>query len=290
PTRQPVRLPEGDYRVRLSAPYRLSETFQMLVERGRGASHYRIDLSERLVGEPLPCNGTFECVPRGDGTAGHDVLTGVSDDTLSRYDGVPSKLQWTVTLGPDDRPGPSRGLGAEGPRDEPKRSHFFQTWLQANTADSGGLSIPEVAPRLLQPCRDLDGDGVPDLVWASPWLLALSGKDGKFLWDFRPAPCRGALWFGPDEAGRPLLLCLFAAPAFAGDEARRQASAVRWAEAIDGRTGQSVWRFRFENEWFIDDPNAGQHNSPPQMSGPWMMKVAGRLVLVCLAGSRLVGL
>jgi serine/threonine protein kinase len=183
PTRQPLRLPEGNYRMRLSAPYRLSETFQMLVRRGPPAEKYHIDLSERLLGEPLPSWGVFEFVRRGHG---HDVLTVINWDTLRRYDGATGKVQWTVKLGPDDKPLPP---GAR-PKDGEKPSWFFRPELNINVGDSGTRGGGESAPRLLRPCRDLDGDHVPDLVWASTRgsdLLAMSGKDGKFLWHFRPA-------------------------------------------------------------------------------------------------------
>src|SRR5207245_10830434 len=39
-------------------------------------------------------------------------------------------------------------------------------------------------PWLVRPAPDLNGDGVGDLVWASPrdyWMLAVSGKNGRVL-------------------------------------------------------------------------------------------------------------
>jgi outer membrane protein assembly factor BamB/tRNA A-37 threonylcarbamoyl transferase component Bud32 len=269
PTQQPLPLPEGDYRVRLSAENLLSETLPLLVQRGK-REKCTSDLSKQRLGDPLPSwyRGVFEFVPRG---KGHDVLTAVDQDTLSRYDAATGKLRWTVTLGPDDQPVDPGRAGADQPRVGMNRSRFF--WQD---------------PRLLQPCHDLDGDGTPDLVWvgsgdASPGvfratgfeLLALSGKDGKVLWQFRSAgaiqtPTGPAVWFNAPGKDNQLLIFVLSA---------------NEAVALDARTGQSVWRFGFDNNWF---PRFYSGSRKPR--GPWVLNVDGRPVLVCVAGSRLVGL
>ena len=46
PTRSPVALPEGDHRVRLSATGKLSETYQLRLERGV-IQDYPVELSRR---------------------------------------------------------------------------------------------------------------------------------------------------------------------------------------------------------------------------------------------------
>jgi hypothetical protein len=266
PTQQLLPLPKGNYRVRLSAPYLLSEGFQLSVQRGK-KEIYTADLSKRLLTDPLPSSGVFEFVPRG---KGHDLLNAVSNDTLSRYDGTTGKRLWSVTLGPDNRPvDPGRG-GAARPRDVLRQSWFFIT--KPVSVGHRGELWPD-ASRLLQPCRDLDGDGVPDLVWLShpchPWptsgpsLLALSGEDGKLLWHFeaKKTNTRGqAVWLEtPGEVDPPLILTIF------GDQ----------AEAVDARTGRSAWRSPLgEEAWH----------------GPWLLEVDGRPVLVCVAGRRLIGL
>jgi tRNA A-37 threonylcarbamoyl transferase component Bud32/outer membrane protein assembly factor BamB len=298
PAQQPLPLPEGSYRVRLSAPYLLSERFQLSVQRGK-TEIYAADLSKRQLIDPLPSTGVFEFLPRG---KGQGLLNAVSRDTLSRYDGTTGKLLWSVTLGLDDRPvnpGRAGSLGlpavapADGPDDRPVdpernggarppdddgRSSFFDT-TQARIYLWGTKELrPQEAPRLLQPCHDLDGDGIPDLVWLSPtqvhrsiWtgpgalLLALSGKDGKLLWRFH---AKLRYWSGRPEAvwletrGKadpPLILTILGGQ----------------AEAVDARTGRSVWRSPLgEKEWH----------------GPWLMEVDGHSVLVCVAGRRLIGL
>src|SRR5262249_61814531 len=55
------------------------------------------------------------------------------------------------------------------------------------------VDIPDgVGPWLVRPAPALDGDGTPYLVWAcrpsvwaSPWLLAVSAKDGTVKWWYR---------------------------------------------------------------------------------------------------------
>jgi tRNA A-37 threonylcarbamoyl transferase component Bud32 len=239
PTEQPLALPEGNYRVRLSAPYLLSESFRLSVRRGK-AENCTADLSKRRPADPLPSCGVFDFVPRGNG---HDVVNAVRDDTLNRYDGTTGRLQWSVTLGADDRPTDAAKAGGDRPTDDRPRSSFFATsWGASEKA-----LLPWPAARLLQPCRDLDGDGVPDLVWVSspsgkhPFahrqrgaiLLALSGKDGKFLWRFPPEgdpnPRGQAVWFHAPGKGDDVPLILTAP-----------------AEVVDARTGRSVGRFPFQ--------------------------------------------
>src|SRR6202041_1465686 len=103
-------------------------------------------------------------------------------------------------------------------------------------------------PVLVQPAPDLDRDGTPDLVWASPGhpsLVAISGRTGKFLWGFigkdpegKPPP--GLLILGRPLAadvkgeGAPAILAVFAI-----QEGGRVAL---WIEAVSGRDGTSLWR------------------------------------------------
>ena len=69
--------------------------------------------------------------------------------------------------------------------------------------------------------------------------------------------------------------CARVADVSAGDEP--ELPHARWAEAVDARTGRSVWRRRFVS---ADRP----------LLGPWAASVAGDSVLVCADGSRLIGL
>jgi outer membrane protein assembly factor BamB len=309
PTQQPFGLPAGDYRVRLSAEFLLSDTVPLPVQPGK-LVECRSRLSRSLLWDPLPSLGAFDFVPRG---RGHDLLNVLGQDTLSCVSGDTGKLRWTVTLGPDDRPvGLGRAVG-----DPPS---VFLSMDAFRFPRSQG-------PLLLQSCQDLDGDGIPDLVWVrsrvypslglqasrpGAALLALSGKDGRLLWHFRPAYWRPgddtappfkeasplgirAVWFDtPGRGERPLILALFYYDDFrsrrAGDPAQRDAPATYWwAEAIDARTGRSVWCYRFDNRW-IKETDANGFALERRPHGPWVLNVDGRPVLVSVVGTHLVGL
>jgi hypothetical protein len=110
-------------------------------------------------------------------------------------------------------------------------------------------------PKVLQPARDLNGDGVEDVIWSAPQLsnrvvgsfspgpltpkaavlVAASGKDGKPLWWFRPQDSNGsASW-------------LMMAPVWVSDDVvvsvqRSANSPETWLEAINMRMGESSWR------------------------------------------------
>jgi serine/threonine protein kinase len=56
PTRQPFELPAGNYRVRLSAPGMMGETYQLTVDRG-GKHEYKVGLEDRRLWEPMQSNG-----------------------------------------------------------------------------------------------------------------------------------------------------------------------------------------------------------------------------------------
>src|SRR5262249_44237956 len=123
----------------------------------------------------------------------------------------------------------------------------------------------------VRPAPDLDGDGVPDLVWASrdsepagvpfqavsgerasvPFLLAVSGKDGSVLWCFRPPVDRPTEWRvvcppladDVDGDGQPDVIAVFDRVV---EDNNTQLAWVRpWVEAISGRTGRSLWRYEF---------------------------------------------
>ncbi len=192
-----VRLPEGAYRARVSAPYRLSETLPLTVESWT-LTVSLVDLSKSALGDPLTSSGVFAFMPRG---AGNDVLSVASKDALSRYHGVTGELLWTATLGPDGR------TAAPGPPlpQVPPGTRLWGGGI-AMPSSSGGFFLPEgwlpvlvgeQAPQLVRPWHDLDGDGEPDVIVANcnsamarpgGELAALSGKDGKTLWLFRPTP------------------------------------------------------------------------------------------------------
>jgi outer membrane protein assembly factor BamB len=304
PTRQPIHLPEGSYQLRVSGAQRLAETLPLMIERGI-TTRKEITLTKRRLGEPVPCSGVFAFVPRG---AGHDILAVGDMTTLGRYDGGTGKLQWFYRPTGGDRETPWFFRPTGGDKEAP----FFSTMLNCNqSARSGELYEGEHAPRLLRPLLDLDGDGVPDLVWADStgtrWA-AISGKEElQVLWSFRPTP-----WLPPDQAGfantarafrgkagtfpasgdgGPLILGLFGATLQERDY-QGHAPETHWAEGVDARTGRSVWRFGFEKDWVPATGSWWGRSSlvGPGLAGPWVVSESRRSVFVCVAGSHLIGL
>jgi tRNA A-37 threonylcarbamoyl transferase component Bud32/outer membrane protein assembly factor BamB len=279
PTRQPVSLPAGMYRLRLSAEGHLSETYQLLVERGV-QRRWKVGLGDRQLWEPLDVPASFEVVEL-EGRA--DVIL-VSEKGVRRVDGRTGKDVW---------PGGTRSLEK---KDQPKVgdvkrydwvelfSRIYQrVYQEVGGAGRAALAVvelfsrmiyerayqPKVAevkrydwsriyqegwfhdpssgyrrsPCLVRPAPDLDGDGVGDLVWASrngPWLLAVSGKDGRVLWWFSD-PLGGVNGCPPlvvedlDGDGTPDVIAVGNS---SGEEPKG------WVQAISGRTGQPLWRYQ----------------------------------------------
>jgi hypothetical protein len=138
------------------------------------------------------------------------------------------------------------------------------------------------APAIVQPAPDLDGDGQQDLVWAvrsSASLWAISGKGtadkkGRELWWFTAGP--GQTIGMPavadvDGDGTPDLVTMFANP-----------QGAVWIEAVNGKTGKSLWRSPLETAWF--------GGAPDSRWSPSIVQHDGQQRVVCIAGTRFVGL
>jgi outer membrane protein assembly factor BamB/tRNA A-37 threonylcarbamoyl transferase component Bud32 len=284
PARPPVALPGGAYRVRLSWPGRLSETYGLLVEQGLHRS-FAVGPDDRRLGAPL-------AVPLG-----HEVvdLGGRPDVVIVTEKGM---RRVNVATGRDVWPGGERSLAKEDqPRVAQTAGYDWDKLRQEGwPGETDELAIPP-RPWLVRPAPDLDGDGTRYLVWASqrsPWLLAVSGKDGTVKWWFssqrfpkeRADPVRKVAVGCPplitdvDGDGCPDLVAVF------GE--LRGRGRPRWVEAISGRTGQSLWHFAF-------DPL----NGPPPQVGYFVqnlfytatvIQAGGKKVVAVVAGRHLVGL
>ena len=228
PTQRPVRVPAGSYRVRFSAPGRLSETF--LTDAGPGwFVNAKVVLDDRQPWAPIVLKDEYaEAID----LAGHTDLLIVASGELRRIDGATGKEVWRVKI--------------ESPE-----------WKEISRLD--------FAPRppLLRPAPDLDGDGSGDLVWSSApsaffmksraWMVAISGRTGASLWVFESkqerqngldfmTPAAGPLVFDADGDGAPDLLAAFASRRSSGDLIHLQETL--WVEAVSGRTGQKLWSAR----------------------------------------------
>ncbi len=235
PTQRPVALRAGTYDLRLAGRGRLGETLHLVVERGMQRD-LTVALDESLLWPPLAVSRTCEVV---DLAGRADVLL-VTDKSLRRLDGATAKPVWDVSLHTADQPDLA-GIH----------------WDGSTKAPQSGKGPFDHRPQLLRPAPDLNGDGVRDLVWAcrhQAALLAISGQEGKVLWCFqaRPSVARSTVLGTPvvmdvNGDGTPDLIITCASRA---DAAAPPGQAERWVEAVSGRTGQSLWSFALDRQWF----------------------------------------
>jgi tRNA A-37 threonylcarbamoyl transferase component Bud32 len=163
PTQEPIPLPTDSYELRLTGPSLLSETYQLFVERGvrRG---FKVPRDDRPLWEPIRVARSFEVVDFG-GRA--DILL-MDQDRLTRLNGATADPIWETRLASPT------AAGEQEPR-----------WDWSPKDTGSGKGALDDRPQLVRPIPDLDGDGTPDLVWASrrqAAFLAVSGKDGTRLW------------------------------------------------------------------------------------------------------------
>jgi tRNA A-37 threonylcarbamoyl transferase component Bud32 len=269
PTAEPVALPAGSYRVRLSAPGRPAETSQLLVDSGIGPN-LTVGLKQQVLWDPisLSSNDTARLVDlKPDCSAAHAA-------GVPRSAAPAEQAGWHVIRSQD---GNTLSLlnGSTGQ----------SVWQWSSTGDLAGRSLAfdpdQDPPELVQPAPDLDGDGVGDLVWAcrrSAALWAISGaakadKKGKELWWFSAGP--GETLGLPavadvDGDGTPDFIATFAAKGNV------------WIEAVSGKTGKSLWKAALERPWF----QSAEHSR----WAPQVVQLDGRPVVICVAGTRMVGL
>ena len=170
PTQQPQEIPPGHYHVRLSKTGQLSETSQF--DAAVGASYSTIAaISPRNLWETQLGYGDTAEVARLDG---RDDVFLANQDGLRRLHGGTGQPIWQTSVASKDQPLVEKAF------------HGIQYhWPFFNLNE---LGLGRASPALVRPALDLDGDGTPDLIWASrssAALLALSGKSGKLLWCHR---------------------------------------------------------------------------------------------------------
>jgi tRNA A-37 threonylcarbamoyl transferase component Bud32 len=249
PTQQPQVIPPGRYHVRLSHAGQLSETAQFEARVG-GSYSAVVALTRRNLWEMPVTDGATVELARLDGR--DDVLL-ASRDELRRMNGASGAAIWQVSLATKDQPLVEKEFHGE--------NHSWPFFWPNQ------IGFTPKTPCLVHPPLDLDGDGTPDLIWASrssPALVAVSGKSGKVLWCHE---CRAAL---PDKlredeiqsrpgvtgsiVGEPLLvdaggrkivasLCAVnAASVFTTEGRWVQTEPQLWIEALDARSGETLWR------------------------------------------------
>jgi serine/threonine protein kinase/outer membrane protein assembly factor BamB len=285
PTRQPVTLPGGLYRLRLSGPRQLSETYQLLVEQGELHS-FEVSPAARPLWDPIEVTRGFEVVDMG----GRSDLVLVSETGLRYLDGATGKEVWHRGMTKADQP----ALAGAPDYDWPKLVRIG--W----PGDHPELGI--LRPWRVEPAPVLDADGSRYLVWADrsgpwgslngPWLLAVSTRDGTVKWWYRsqhPGAKPGSTVLGPpvvadaDGDGIPDLIALF------GPGSLDRPAGPAWVEAISGRTGRRIWEYTTADRE-VPRGAQGVHyqvagNYPAGMALTWDPST-----LAIVAGRRLFGL
>jgi hypothetical protein len=277
PSAQPIRLPAGPGRLRVSSPGRPSTLWHVEVEADR-LTEVHVRAAEPLWEEAVH-------LPRREADAGL------------------SPRPYFEAL----RLGGRRGARADVVLKDPPRALAGDTgrtlwetrrdWPVPDAPNAPAGSTPAVTRmRLLPAAPDLDGDGTGDLVWlfdpypaevpppavkalqlsAHPCILAVSGRTRRPLWSFPPplpAPeeLRPQLLHGARGVFFPLEAAVVGTPALVdldGDGVAdlvatlASLSGARRLVALSGRTGLPLWQF--DPGPGLEDPN-GQPEGAAQV-------------------------
>jgi hypothetical protein len=299
PTSRPVELREGSYRMRLSSPGILSQTYPLdIAPQNNIASD--VQLEDRWLWPPMELRPGEFVEPVALGRRTDLLVYRQSASSIRRIDGATGKPMWPSELKLD-----KTNLPADADINE------WQTLLEAPWFNPWSPSW------LASPILDLDGDGEPDFVIGSrthPVLIAVSGKTGKVLWQFRARPLPdGAKDFAglkpgfsstqeSPVIGRPVVMpaagsgeakivACFSSPGEnfqRSDKSNVGAPEQTWLEAVLGKTGQSVWRYRLKETL----KQTGGSRVGPALEGigqPQIVRVSGRSIVFCAINSMLYG-
>ena len=257
PMQNAVDVPAGDYRVRVNAEGKLSETFDMTLTRG-SESEFTLDLDDQLLWKPRDIERGFDVVDFGTEQGlvlWNDKGIGLRKNYHPRG--------WNGELLAEQLTGADKSPGFRWP--------WNQTWQQHSGYGPFDFR-PWVAPRAL----DIDSRGLGDLIVAGrhqAWLMAISGDDGKMLWfaprghDLAQAATQagnvaagegvhsavlGDPIVGPDcdADGTPDVIATIADIGPQPTLVRNRYVAKCTVEAISGRTGQSIWSYVIPPAWF----------------------------------------
>ncbi len=288
PTKEPVALPEGAYRLRLTAPGKVSQTYLFDVAAGSQQTH-EVGLANETVGYPIALRS-----PVGAEVSGTALAAGGYESPAASA--VPlSAVEPRLFIGPQDSgkptlrcysPNSQPSANSDGSRGKEVAPLWEANWSVESPDIISFLKLPEdreawkvlpaqwdvsawqqmlswfdpwwfrngAPPQIIFPARDLNDDGVEDVIWAAPRqlnpfstnfgagpltpkaavLMAASGKDGKPLWWFRPQDAEGnasRLLSPPVVCGSLLVMAL-----------RSTGTGEVWVESVDALSGESRWR------------------------------------------------
>ena len=253
PTQEPQSFPAGRYHVRLSRAGHLSETSQLDAAVG-GWYDATAALSPRSLWEIRHTQDEAVQLARIDG---RDDVFLASQNELRRLRGDNAQPIWQISV---------------AARDQPLVERAVHGILNHQPFYLPSLGLPSGS--VVRPAIDLDGDGTPDLIWASramPALAAVSGRSGKVLWchvcdgslrdkihdsDF---PNRGGSGtINGTIVGEPLLAevggktivvvacALNSELLYTKKNEWLRAGSEFWLEALDSQSGNLLWRRRLD--------------------------------------------
>lgn len=268
PTTKPLKLPAGEYTLRLSTDGLLSESWPLEIHRGEQQS-LTVGFRSRWLWPPQELNPNgwtqidildFAGAHENPATTGADLLiqsyekdqSGQSYQTRLRcIKGATGDSAWASDL-----------VFQRGTAPDVPHAAEWSSMLR----DPGILS--DDLNRLVRPLADLNGDGHGDVILLSrskPSLVAVSGKSGTVLWWHRARPplphnhpltegrwtsTRASTVLGQptmvhvDDDGTSDVVCCFLSDGetFRTASGTSVASGPRcWIEAVSGSTGETLW-------------------------------------------------
>jgi hypothetical protein len=293
PTQNPIELPAGDYRLRITGDGRMSQDYQVALAR-QARTEQRIDLEDQLLwGLNLP--RSFAVVDFADGA---DVLA-FDESAIHLHDGATGFHRWNLDLAHPMGPAAEAAVGLKWP------------WDKGVGTMQGGHDKFDARPWFAPRAADLDGDGSEDVLMAArhqAWLMAISGQSGRLLWlaDRRGEENRALdkdAWGvrGTSAVLNPPLIvndldgdgavdCVVTLADLSAD----YMNATRWIEAISGRSGATVWRHDLPAElfalpsgvevpyafrWFVGGPSGSRGSGGYGGSSDMYVKRSGRPVM-----------
>jgi outer membrane protein assembly factor BamB len=325
PNEEPLPLQAGAYELRLWGRGFLDLRSKVLVDRGPWSA-YQLGLEEQRLCEPIRVSRCFEVVAFGDKS---DLLL-LSETGVTRRDVASGKDLWTVVLGPAANPRLThfRWNWKESGYPSGRGGYDYRPRLVKPLPDLNGDGIGDLvwASQRQSALLALSGkDGT--ILWLTPDPLP---EDQRLSTnhDYFDRGSRGSIVGVPvaadvDGDGVTDLVAAF----ISWDRRDRKDGtkpAVRWVEAFAGRTGKSLWRRELDSQWFIpadgsEVPAAARWFPGPGTSSgggwhsdssllyefsfservdsgpalpypPGIVKAGEQVVVLTVAGSRLVGL